>query len=289
MFDKKSQENTTHPYTSVDVQKDAKFSLRALMVLSIATIAVFGFGLDLRPLCPKPEPSDFRIFSRFTMLIILGQGMITLLTYLLNYGNIRNDIKNHEKEADRLRANKADHENAKISVDPQYKPHLEEKIQSFTTKIIENKKFIRRTKLLHVVLNGLCVFVLAIFALITTLVSCRTNNAVVSSDLWITLIWGIIGCLMCILIIIYVLGMIYEVAFCKKMLELCKNVKHFHRKRYWRIMYRRFRRKHPFYFDNGIVKRVIFKICETTRWSSICWQWSQNPLEKRGDPEKPNE
>lgn len=86
----------------LEIQKDAKFSLRTLLLLSTFAIALFGFGInsELASFCISKE--DSFAFSIFMFLVILLQIKITYINYKLYEPHIDNFITQLKNDIARI-------------------------------------------------------------------------------------------------------------------------------------------------------------------------------------------
>jgi hypothetical protein len=163
------------------IHKDSKFSIRTLMILSVATIAVFGFGL--KPASLFFESDSIRIFACFTWLVILGQGIITWLSYKLNLDNINGFIKKCEKAANELNYEKIEKEKYldRINTGEEFEeydsPPSSEEIEKVRKETMEtiilldvnlkrSNSVVKNSKVLYRTINGKLVFIIAGMALV---------------------------------------------------------------------------------------------------------------------------
>lgn len=86
-----------------DITKDAKFSLRTLLLLSIFTIVLFTFGINPEIGGISIKQKDLQVFSVFMLFVIVGQSIIAWCSYKLYKSHIDNFTTHLKNEIIRIK------------------------------------------------------------------------------------------------------------------------------------------------------------------------------------------
>ena len=88
-----------------DISKDAKFSIRTLMLLSVLAIGLFSFKITptLLTIAGFPQIKINGPFTWFITLIILGQGIIAWLNYESNINKIKIEYSNLKRQIQEIK------------------------------------------------------------------------------------------------------------------------------------------------------------------------------------------
>lgn len=191
--------------TDFDISKDAKFSIRTLMLLSILAIALFSFKITptLLTVAGIPQIKINDPFAWFMIIIIFGQGVIAWLNYDINKNKIDLEIlKLEKKEKDisdeiiKLGAEILEWEsnitienhNQNIKTNALYNIKLnKKKIDNLKLENVTTEEVLRDYNLLYRHINETFVFWLASIAIASAIVFCTPIT-----NIWYKIIFGLI-------------------------------------------------------------------------------------------------
>ena len=162
-----------------DIQKDAKFSLRTLLLLSVFSIAVFMFGLKPEIAGLSIPKEDYFAFSIVMLLVIVGQYIIARYAYKLyepyidNFTiHLKNDIKRINTVLDGIPSRK---DLISEAIKNSHKDYLEEKLSKHEDVLEYSGIFYKK-------INGKYLFWVAGIAIISIVCSLLRPQGISSLD-----------------------------------------------------------------------------------------------------------
>ena len=173
-----------------DIPKDAKFSLRTLLLLSIFTIAIFGFGVKPDGIIKIPELKDIGFLS-FTLIIIFGQGVIAWCAYSLYRSHIDNfltHLKNEIPNIKKALKNSVDKYEKSVSGDLKIPDNVDKETKLkelfdhtlfMKAKLANHQNILKYSKWFYKRLNGIFPFFIAgVACLFVIIVWCYRGESI---------------------------------------------------------------------------------------------------------------
>lgn len=189
--------------TDFDISKDAKFSIRTLMLLSILAIALFSFKITptLLTVAEIPQIKINDPFAWFMVIIIFGQGVIAWLNYDINRNKIDLEILRLKKRLHYIPnkilelQNSITEDEKTFSMVPEFdKANIKDSIQKRKASIKDlelelpvAQATLRNYTMLYKHINGNFVFWLASIAIASAIVFCTPII-----NIWYKIIFGLI-------------------------------------------------------------------------------------------------